>query len=259
MITNLRRTILITYALLACILPTLASAQEQDWNWHVQNTDVVQWHPRFPARFSGPQSLSKTSAAEETVSVDLYGGIRLWEGAELHADGLMWHGFGLSDTHGVAGFPSGEAFRIGTGLLKGTLARLFVRHTIGLGGEQETVEDDQLQLAGTRDVSRITLTLGKISVKDLFDGNAYANDSRTQFLNWSLMANGAWDYPADTVGYTIGFAAELNRPLWAVRDGIFEVPKHLNGEAFDRHLLKAWSMVTEIERRYAVASHPGTV
>ncbi|MDE2484347.1 MAG: carbohydrate porin [candidate division NC10 bacterium] len=259
MIIGLRRTILITYALLACILPTLASAYEQDWNWHVQNTDVVQWHPRFPARFSGPQSLSETSAAEETVSVDVYGGIRVWDGAELYADGLMWHGFGLSDTHGVAGFPNGEAFRIGTNSLRGTLARMFVRHTIGLGGERETVEDDQLQLAGTRDISRITLTLGKISVKDLFDTNAYANDPRTQFLNWSLLANGAWDYPADSLGYTIGFAAELNRPNWAVRYGIFEVPKRLNGEAFDRHLLKAWSMVTEIERRYAVVGRPGTI
>jgi len=258
MIISFRTPVLIASALFACILPTLAWAQEQDWNWHVQNTDVVQWHPRFPARFSGPQSLSRASVAEETVSVDLYGGIRLWDGAELHADGLMWHGFGLSDTFGVAGFPSGEAFRIGTGSVRGTLARLFVRHTIGLGGEQEPVEDDQLQLAGVRDVSRITLTLGKFSVKDLFDNNAYANDPRTQFLNWSLMANGAWDYPADSIGYTIGLAAELNRPHWAVRAGLFEVSKRLNGQAFDRHLLQAWSMVTELERRYAVARHPGT-
>ena len=95
----------------------------------------------------------------------------------------MWQGFGLSDARGIDGFPNGEAFRLGTDVPNGAISRIFIRQTIGLGGEQETVEDDQFQIAGKRDISRITLTLGRISAKDIFDNNAYANDTRTQFMN----------------------------------------------------------------------------
>ena len=139
------------------------------------------------------------------------------------------------------------------------IARLFIRQTIGLGGEQETVEDDQLQLAGKQDVSRLTLTLGKLSAKDIFDNNAYANDPRTQFMNWALMANEAWDYPADSLGYETGFAAELNQPHWTARYGFFQMPSASNGMAQDTHYLEAWGMVTEFERRYTVNGHPGAV
>jgi high affinity Mn2+ porin len=234
-------------------------AREQFWNWHVQNTDIVQGDPGFPAKYSGPNSLDENGEVKESVSVDLFSGVRLWRGAEAHVDGLLWQGFGLSKTLGVEGFPNGEAFRLGTKVPNVTIARLFVRQTIGLGGEQENVEDDQLHLGGKQDVSRITLTLGKMSVKDIFDNNAYANDPRTQFMNWGLMANEAWDYPADSLGYETGFAIELNQPHWAVRYGFFQMPEVSNGMAQDAHYLEAWGMVTEFERRYTVNGHPGTV
>src|SRR5207237_3665568 len=96
---------------------------------------------------------------------------------------------------------------------------------IGLGCQQENIEDDQFKLASKCDVSRITLTLGRMSAKDIFYNNAYANDSRTQFMNWALMANEAWDYPGDSLGYITGFAAELNQPKWAIRHGFFQMPK----------------------------------
>ena len=108
-------------------------------------------------------------------------------------------------------------------------------------------------------MSRITLTLGKISVKDIFDNNAYANDPRTQFMNWALMANEAWDYPADSLGYETGFAAELNEPDWTARYGFFQMPRSSNGMAQDTHYLEAWGMVTEFERRYTMNGHPGAV
>jgi high affinity Mn2+ porin len=225
----------------------------------VQNTAIVQYHPSFPASYSGPNSLSSSAEVAETVSLDLYAGARLWRGAEAHIDGLMWQGFGLSKTLGVEGFPNGEAFRLGTKVPNVTIARLFISQTIGLGGEQEPVEDGPLQLAGKQDVSRITLTVGKLSAKDFFDNNTYANDPRTQFMNWALMANEAWDYPADSLGYITGFAAELNQPHWAVRFGFFQMPSVANGIAEDQHFLEAWGMVTEFERRYTVNGHPGTV
>jgi high affinity Mn2+ porin len=232
---------------------------EQLWNWHVQNTAVVQYHPRFSASYSGPNSLHEFNEVRETVSLDILAGVRLWKGAELHVDGLMWQGFGLSDARGIAGFPNGEAFRLGTEVPNVTFSRFFLRQTIGFGGEQEAVEDDDLQLAGKRDVSRLTLTVGKLSAKDVFDNNAYANDPRTQFMNWSLMANPAWDYPADALGYITGFAAELNQPSWALRYGFFQLPRTANGIALDPALLRAWGMVTEAERRFTLNSHPGTL
>jgi len=249
------------------------SAQEQLWNWHVQNTDIVQYHPGFTAPYSGPNSLNSASEVKETVSLDILLGVRLWPGAEFHVDALMWQGFGLSDARGIDGFPNGEAFRLGTDVPNGAISRIFIRQTIGLGGEQETVEDGQLQLAGKRDISRITLTLGRISAKDIFDNNAYANDSRSQFMNWALMANEAWDYPGDSLGYITGFAAELNQPGWALRYGFFQMPKVSNGLSAEDSIfkwpydssagsgpfLKAWGMVTEFERRYTIAGHSGAV
>lgn len=235
------------------------NAMVQSWNWHVQNTAIVQGDPPFPAKYSGPNSLDSRGEIRETVSLDLYAGARLWPGAEAYADALMWQGFGLSQTVGAEGFPNGEAFRLGTKVPNVNLARLFIRQVIGLGGDQETVDDDQLQLAGKRDVSRLTLTLGKFSAKDIFDNNAYANDPRTQFMNWAFMANEAWDFPADSLGYQTGLAVELNEPQWTERYGFFQMPKFSNGTAQDQNYLKAWGMVTEFERRYTINDHPGAV
>jgi high affinity Mn2+ porin len=235
------------------------NAPAQNWNWHVQNTDIVQGYPGFSSKYSGPNSLPSGGETRETVSLDLLAGVRLWPGAEAHIDGLMWQGFGVGNTLGAEGYPNGEAFRLGTGTPDVTITRLFLRQTFGFGGEQEKIEDDQLTLAGQQDVSRLTLTLGRMSAKDIFDNNAYANDPRTQFLNWSLMANEAWDYPADALGYITGFAAEFNQPAWALRYGFFQVPDVSNGMVPDEHLDAAWGMVTELERRYTIHSHPGTV
>jgi len=239
--------------------PDIGNWQEQSWNWHVQNTFIVQYHPGFPSRYRGPNSLSSANEVKETLSLDLLVGLRLWRGAEFHVDGLMWQGFGLTDTRGVDGFPNGEAFRLGTEAPNVNLPRVFIRQTIGLGGDEENVDDDLLQLAGKRDISRVTLTLGRMSAKDIFDGSSYANDPRTQFMNWSLMANEAWDYPGDSLGYITGFAADLNQPCWAVRYGFFQMPRVSNGTALDSHFLEAWGMVTEFEYRFAIATHPGAV
>lgn len=232
---------------------------EQFWNWHFQNTDIIQGDPAFPAKYSGPNSLDSKGEIRETVSLDLFAGARLWQGAEAHVDGLMWQGFGLSKTLGIEAFPNGEAFRLGTKVPNVTFARAFIRQTLGLGGEQETIQDDPLHLAGKQDVSRVTLTLGKMSAKDIFDNNTYANDPRTQFMSWGLMANEAWDYPADSLGYETGFAVELNQPKWALRYGFFQMPKVSNGTAQDMHYLDAWGMVAEFERRFVLHERPGAV
>lgn len=255
------------------VVKTPDEARERPWNWHVQNTDIVQGDFGFPAKYSGPNSLDHRGEIRETVSLDLFAGVRLWRGAEAHVDGLMWQGFGLSQTEGVEGFPNGEAVKSGTQPPKGTIARLFIRQTIGLGGKQEESPDDHLTLARQQEISRLTATIGRLSAKDIFDNNAYANDPRTQFMNWALMANAAWDYPMDTVGYNTGIAVELNQPKWALRYGFFQLPRFKNGftaedqlftwpydpHAQDGPLLRAWGMVTELERRYSISAHPGAI
>ena len=246
-------------------------AQEQSWNWHAQNTDIVQYHPGFPASYSGPNSLSSANEVKETVTLDLYAGARLWHGAEAHVDGLMWQGFGLSRTFGIEGFPNGDGYKAGTETPNFTFARLFIRQTIGLGGEQEVVPDDPLTLAGRQDISRLTFTIGRLSPLDICDNNTYAHDPHTQFMNWAMMGNLTWDYGQDTVGYTTGFAVELNQPKWALRYGFFQMPQDKNGFTGDDQFLKwpsggaygpflrAWAMMAEFERRYSINAHPGAI
>ncbi len=246
-------------------------ASEQAWNWHVQNTDIVQGDPGFPAKYSGPNSLNSQGEVQETVTLDLYAGVRLWHGAEAHIDGLMWQGFGLSKTFGVEAFPNGDGYKAGTETPDVMVARLFIRQTIGLGGEQEDVPDGALTLAGKQDVSRVTFTLGRFSPLDICDNNTYASDPHTQFMNWAMMGNLTWDYGQDTVGYTTGFAVELNQPKWALRYGFFQMPRDKNGFTGDDRFLKwpsggaygtflrAWAMAAEFERRYSINAHPGAI
>lgn len=233
--------------------------QPQNWNVHAQSTAIVQGYPGFSAQYSGPNSLPKGGEVRETISLDLMGGVRLWRGAEAHVDGLLWQGFGLGDTRGAEGFPNGEAFRNGTDVPNVNLPRVLIRQTLNLGGEPQPVEDDALHLAGTQAASRLTLTVGRMSAKDIFDNNLYANDARTAFLNWGFTANEAWDYPADSLGYTTGLAAEWYVSQWAVRYGFFQVPRSANNTAEDPHYLEAWGMVAEVGHDYRLAGRAGAV
>ena len=190
----------------------------QSWNFHIQSTVGTQGYPPFSAEYSGPNSLTPGGQIKETVSADLMGGVRVWRGGEFFGDVVIWQGYGLSNTLGMAAFPNGEAFRIGKTYPDAYLCRAYLRQTIGLGGEKEAANDAPDELRGAKkDVRRLTFTLGHLSAKDLFDANAYANDSRSQFMNWAFMANEAWDYPADTLGFTNGAAVELNTHAWAAR------------------------------------------
>lgn len=230
---------------------------EEPWAVHFQVTTVTQWHPDFSARYSGPNSLSEDAELKTSLTSTLFTGVRLWEGAAVYVDPELAAGSGFSHTLGVAGFPNGEIYRVASSSPKLSLARLFFRQTFGLGGEKEHVEPDQQELAGDIDDHRITLTVGKFSLTDLFDDNAYSHNPRTQFLNWSLMDNGAWDYAADTRGYTWAVTLEYNQPRWALRGAMTMVPKEANQLEFDHHLSKAHGDNIEFEYRYAVKDHPG--
>jgi high affinity Mn2+ porin len=169
----------------------------------------------------------------------------------------VFGGSGIGHGFGVAGFPNGDLNRVSTSSARFYLARAFVRQTIELGGAREKIDPDQNQIGKTVDVSRITFTAGKLSAADIFDANTYAHDPRTQFMNWALVDNGAWDYPSDIRGYTYGGAVELNEPNWALRYGIFMEPSVASGAHLDYHIGRAFSQTAEYEQRYALSDHPG--
>jgi high affinity Mn2+ porin len=253
--------------------PVASSDQSQTWNWHMQSTITGQGYPSFSAKYSGPNSLPTAGQARETVSLDFLAGYRLWRGAEFHLDMLTWQGFGLDETLGIEAFPDAEAYKIGVRYPHEAVARFFIRQTISFGSEKEAVPSDQLTLAGDQKATRLTFTVGRYSAKDIFDNNAYANDPRTQFMNWALVANAVWDYPADSLGYTTGISIELEKPKWALRYGFFQLPNQRNSftaedqfltwpgvsPAGDDRFFHDWGMVAEGERRYKIGGHPGTL
>ena len=246
----------------------------EGWNFHAQTTIVPEFQPGFRAKYSGPNSLDPNGQIQGTTTADLFLGVPLWRGAEFHADLLMWQGFGLSNSFGIEVQPNGDAYKAGTQTPRFMFSRFCVRQTIGLGGEQEDVPDGQLTLPGQQDVSRLTITVGRMSMADIFDRNTYNHDPHTQFFGFSAI-NVAWDYPSDTVGYTTGIAFELNQPDWAVRYGWFQMPSTPNGftsddrifmwpieageETSDGEFWKEWGMMLELERRWRVDDHPGAI
>ncbi len=228
----------------------------EDTAVHLQLTTVAQRHPRFNSPYQGANSLTPVGVTEETTDVTAYLGARLWRGAELWADPEVDQGFGFDRTVGLAGFSSGEAYKIGANAPYLRLPRLFVRQSFALGDDVQDVDGKANQLRGKAATDNVTLTIGKLSVVDIFDNNRYAHDPRGDFLNWSLIDVGTFDYAADAWGFTYGGAAELTKGDWTGRLGFFQLSKVPNGKivAVD---FSQWSSMAEIERRQSWLGHPG--
>ena len=227
------------------------------WEIHGQTTFIEQGYPSFRAPYSGANSLAPGGQGKETWTMSAFLGVRLWQGGELYYNPELLQGFGLSDTTGAAGFPNGEAQKSNFLYPHYNTSRLYLRQTFGLGGEQETIESAYGQMADKKDISRVTVQVGKFSVRDVFDNNAYAQDSRTDFLNWSIWAAGAFDYPADKLGLTWGGVIELNHKDWAARAGYFLVGDEPNSNTFDYALFRRGGYISEVELRYQFLSQPG--
>jgi high affinity Mn2+ porin len=238
---------------------TVQAAAPADWTLHAQTTFIEQMHPGFNAPYSGMNSLDPNEEWKHTVSFTLFLGHSLWEGAALYYDPEVTQGEGLSDTTGMAAFPNGEGSRASSVTPQYDTARLFIRQVVNLGGAPSRVDDDQNQVSGSQDESRLTFTLGKFSATDVFDGDAYSHDARTQFLNWALVDDGAWDYPADGKGYTGGFTTEWTLPTRTLRYGIFMEPKVANELPLDDRLDKAFGQALEWEERYSAGGHAGAL
>ncbi len=226
------------------------------WNVHGQFTFIEQGYPAFHSPYEGENSLSGANQAKETVSATAFIGFRPWDGTDIYVNPEITQGFGLSDTLGVAGFPSIEAQKASFPMPRADVARVYVQQTFGLGGEQETIADGPNQIAGKEDISRLTIIAGKLAVTDFFDNNAYAHDGRTQFFNWNINCCGSYDWTMDQISYTWGAMAELNQKFWAFRAGYFLVPVVSNVDDFDTHFPDG-EYIGELELRYSLFSQPG--
>lgn len=202
------------------------------------------------------------SAARETatsITSTLFAGARLWKGAEAYFNPELSGGAGFSKTLGVAGFPNGETFRVGSAEPKIYLARLYLTQNFEWGSDKDTLTDDANQLAGLKSKRYFSITAGKFGMADFFDGNTFSHDPRTQFMNWSLMSNGAWDYPANTRGYVLGLYTELGMPDWSLRFAFTTTTTTANGSVWDARVGKANTQTLEYEKRYALNGQKGAL
>ena len=231
----------------------------RNFSYHGQLTTVSQDKGAMPSAYSSTYSLATGHESRTSLTATGFFGARLWQGAEAYFNPEVSAGSGLSGTHGMAGFPNGEIYRVDMPRPKENLSRLYLRQVFSFGEATETVEDAANKIAGTLPVQRLSVIFGKFSLNDFFDDNIYSQDPRSQFLNWALMDNGAWDYAADTKGYTYGVYLEWNRADWAVRFARVTEPKQANQMAMDLHLAQAYSNNLEFEVRQKIENHPGKV
>ena len=235
----------------------IAAPKSNVWSIHGQTTFVDQSVPAFRSPYVGQNSLIPNQTAE-TWDVTFYAGLHLWQGAEFWFNPEIDQGFGLSGTVGVAGFPSGESYKIGAVYPYARLHRMFIRQTIDLGGKSETIDPDINQFGGTQTADRLVITLGKFSVPDIFDTNKYAHDPRKDFLNWALIDTGTFDYAADAWAFTYGTAVEWYQGDWTYRVGLFDLPIVPNSTDLDP-TFQQLQAIGEIEHRYNIDGRPGKI
>lgn len=249
---------------LAAIVTSHSYAQtdsllKKRFNLHFQQTVITQTKPGFNAPYSGDNSLLPIHETASSLTTTLFGAARLWKGAEAYFNPEMSGGKGFSQTLGLAGFTNGETFRVGSPEPAIYIARAYLTQTFGWGNEIDTLADDQNQLAGFRKKRYFSITAGKFGLSDFFDNNAFSHDARSQFMNWSLMANGAWDYPANTRGYVIGAVFELGQPDWSLRLATTMVTNSANGAIWDGKIGKAHAFTLEYEKRYQIGGEKGII
>ncbi len=244
--------------------PKPAKAESDRFDFHGQTTFTWQGYPPIRSPYQGQFSLPGGGEGREVGDFTLFAGVRLWKGAEFWIDPEIDQGFGVGDTRGAAGYPNGESYKLGSETPYARVQRYFVRQTIDLGGESEKVEGGINVFEGSQTANRLVLTVGKFAVTDLFDTNQYANNAKADFLNWSLINTGTFDYAGDAWGFTYGAALEWYQGRWTVRAGVFDLSATpAGGNSPDAYGLdptfSQLQYVGEIEERHELLGQPGKV
>ena len=185
---------------------------------HFQQTFVMQYHPAFRSSVpAGDKSLNAAAENNLSSTTTLYFGTKTWKNGEFYFNPEVAAGSGFSGATGVAGFPNGETFRVGSPAPSVYIARLFFRQIIPLSKKETLRPEDQNILARMVPEERIIITLGKFSLSDIFDQNVTSHDPKGSLLNWSMMDAGAWDYPSNTRGYTYALSVKVVKKQFILR------------------------------------------
>jgi hypothetical protein len=248
----------------ACGLTALpALAQDADIDrpieLHLQSTYLQQSKPAFPSPYAGPKSLGAGRASSYSFTSTMFLGARLRDGLEIYFNPEASQGVPFSQLQGVGGFTNGELARTSGPDPTLYTARVFLRKTWNLGGDYEEQASDQNQVRTRYAAERFVLTAGVVSVLDVFDAVDYSRDARTQFMNWSSITYGAWDFPADARGYTRGIAGEYITPLYSLRAGRFAMPRESNGLTLDGRMGSHFGDVAEAEVPFKLAGRDAAV
>jgi high affinity Mn2+ porin len=190
---------------------------------------IFQAHPDFHAPYSGQNSLNPRYEKATSRVLTLYTGMRLNDSTELLVDIEETGGAALSMGLGVAGAPNLDIVRNPLLSKQPYLGRGMIHKVFALS--KDKVENDRSFLSRFEEVPRrrLELRVGKFSMPDFFDLNSAASDTHFQFVNWSVDDNGAWDYAADTRGYTVGAVADYEDRNWGFRFAEALMPKIANG------------------------------
>jgi high affinity Mn2+ porin len=210
----------------------------------LQATIIYQNMPPFPSPYEGQRSLTFEHAEGQghTETYGIYLGSQLAPTLQTYLDIEQARGNGIGNAVGLGGITDGDVIRQGSADLGQDpyIARLFLRYLIPLSqGIEPLATRGMDQLPGNDPGSRVEIKLGLMAATDDFDLNRYANNTRTQFMNWGLINNTAWDFAADTRGYSYGFVISLVEPFWRLVFGSYQMPTMANGNTFDGHIEQA--------------------
>jgi hypothetical protein len=216
------------------------TAAASDWPMLLgaQYTYVLQQQSALRSPYQGRLSLRPQGDTQPTHTIGFYGGWAAAGWAQLYLDTEKFMGAGVSGSTGLAGLTNGDVVREGAQNLPKEfyIARLFARFMLPLGTEVERVARGQDQIPGTEAVRRLELKVGRMAAPDDFDRNRYAGSARTQFLNWSLWNNTAWDYAANTRGYSDGIVLGYLSTAWSLKYGVYRMPVLANVQPLERSL-----------------------
>ena len=216
---------------------------------------IMQWHSDFPASYSGPNSLHSQAENATSKLYTLYLGYELTPNTEVFVNAESAGGHGLSNALGVAGFTNLDVVRNPQLSQNPYLARLILRQIIPLSEDRVTAERGPFGLATSLPARRLEFRVGKFSLVDFFDLNTWGQDSHLQFLNWTVDNNGAYDYAANTRGYTDSVLVEYDDHWWAVRFAESLMPKVANGINLDADIARARAENFEFEARGKHIAH----
>jgi hypothetical protein len=227
----------------------LPHPEDSAWWLSGQVNLISQTHGRFTSPYQGGNSLRPDREQALSRLWTIYSGVKLPAHIELLLDIESAGGRGLSDALGLAGFTNLDVVRNPTLGTAPYFARAMVHVTIPLGSEVVDRTPNALALAAHVPARRIELRAGKLGMADFFDVNTVGSDSHLQFTNWTVDNNGAYDYAADTRGYTYAGIVEYDTPRWSLRFGEALMPTVANGIDLDWKLSRAHADNLELELR----------